>query len=70
MENFRSPYKTFVVTFDGVPYTVRAHDMDEAACSAYRKHHKGKVNVYDSIFWYTFRTGETFTVREVEDVRS
>ena len=66
MENYRNPFKTFVVTMNGMTYNVRASDEDVAVCGAYRKYYKGKVNVYGDILWYLGTTKDSMTVREVE----
>jgi hypothetical protein len=62
-----SEMKTFVVTINDKSYTIREFDIDYALCSAYRKYHLGKVNVYDKIFWHLGTTKEVVTWFEVDE---
>ena len=58
--------KTFIVTVNGKEYDIRALDEDEALCTAYRKYHLGKVNVFEHILWHLGTTKEVVTIVEKE----
>jgi len=60
--------RTFIVTVNDKTYTVRARDVDDAMCSAYRKYYMGKSNVFDNIMWYVGKTKEQMSVKEVTNV--
>ena len=57
--------KTFSVTMNEKTYVVKDWNVDGALCTAYRKYHFGKVNVYDHILWHLGCTKEQVTWREL-----
>jgi len=59
--------KTFSVTVNGKEYKIRAKDVDDALCSAYRKYYLGKVNVFQHILWHLGTTKEVVTIVEIEE---
>ena len=56
--------KTFIVTVNGKEYQISALDKDEALCTAYRKYHLGKVNVFNDILWHLGTTKEVVSIIE------
>jgi len=57
--------KTFSVTMNEKTYLIKDLDIDDALCTAYRKYHLGKKNVYGEILWHLGCTKEHVTWSEV-----
>jgi hypothetical protein len=59
--------KYFIVTINGEQYEIRAKNIDEAVCTAYRKFHKGNFNVFSDILWHVGVTKDEVSVEEGYD---